>query len=384
MPEPQTPKKPEINPEHQRVLTALTTRLTQLGLSVMPRPEVTDGVMVSLYRFRPNGRTKVSTIAAQAEELALTLCVESVYVQALPHEGSVGIYVPRPEAKPLKWLNLLAAATQQPSFSTARLPLVLGSDWLGRVQIDDLATIPHMLNAGSTGSGKSIWLRSQFASIVCLLNNNDVKIVLSDTKQVEFQDFIGCPALLFGEIATKIGSTVDQMRELVKLTDDRLRMIASAGTRNIHEYNQSVVRGAIAKMPYVVMGIDELADIAEDSEGMDVLDYITRKSRAAGIHVIASTQRPSADVVKGLIKNNLMGRVCFRMPDGINSRIVLGENGAENLLKQGDFLYSSPNFNGLQRLHSGYATSNDIKASLEMAVYSQQLGMGNEWRKPIQ
>jgi DNA segregation ATPase FtsK/SpoIIIE, S-DNA-T family len=252
------------------------------------------------------------------------------------------------------------------------IPLVLGSDWLGRVFVDDLTTLPHLLAAGSTGSGKSVWLRSQIASIVCLMNDRTVRLVLSDTKNVEFQDFIGCPSLLYGDRALSVKQTVDQMLLLRKETDDRLAKIAATGRRNLAEYNQFV--SAESKLPYIVLAIDELADIVEDSDGVDVLDYITRKSRAAGIHCIAATQRPSADIVKGVIKNNFLARVCFRMPDGVNSRIVLGENGAENLMRQGDMLYRSPNFPGLLRLHSGYATSADIQGTLEYAVY-RRLGI---------
>lgn len=381
------PSPSGLSKDHEQTLSVITAKAIGLGVSVSPIKRVTDGTMVTLYRLQPQGRTRASHVEGIAQDIALVLCVDSVFVQAIPHEGAIGIYVPRKDAKPTPWVSLVSEATMllrnNGIYKDFRVPLVLGSDWLGKVFIDDLCSLPHLLGAGSTGGGKSVWLRSLLASIVCIMNNQSVQIVLSDTKQVEFQDFAGSPFLLFGERATSVGKTIAQMKELHKMTDMRLGAIAAAGVRNLHEYNARFTPNDAKREPYIVLGIDELADLVDDGEAMYELDYITRKSRAAGIHVVATTQRPSADVLKGLIKNNFLARCSFRMPDGTNSRIVLGENGAEQLMKQGDMLYKSPNFPGLLRLHSGYATSADIRGTLEYTVY-KHMGMSNEIGLPLQ
>jgi S-DNA-T family DNA segregation ATPase FtsK/SpoIIIE len=257
---------------------------------------------------------------------------------------------------------------------------VLGSDWLGKVFVDDLTTLPHLLVAGSTGSGKSVFMRSILATIVHKMNN--IKLVLSDTKGVEFNDFIGSPSLIYGERAMSPLRTVEHMDNLCKETDQRLEAIGNLGARNIQKYNSRFDGNASMRMPYIILAIDELADIVDLANekgrarkiGAEKLDYLTRKARAAGIHVIASTQRPSVDVVKGVVKSNFIARLSFRMPSGIDSRVVLDEEGAEHLMKQGDMLYKSPNFPGLLRLHSGLATSSDIKSVLEYSVFKQLNG----------
>jgi S-DNA-T family DNA segregation ATPase FtsK/SpoIIIE len=229
-------------------------------------------------------------------------------------------------------------------------------------------------------------MRSILATIVYSMNNCACELVLSDTKGVEFTDFVGCKHLRYGEAATTPLRTVEQMDLLCKETDRRLTEIGNKGYRNIQDYNAGYAMTQTYQfatnpylLPYIILAIDELADIVDlPSEkgkarriGAEKLDYLTRKARAAGIHVIASTQRPSVDVVKGVIKSNFMARICFRVPSSVDSRVVLDEVGAEHLLKQGDMLYKSPNFPGLQRLHSGLATSADIAGALRYASYQQ-------------
>ena len=325
---------------------------------------------MALYRLRPQGRTKISNLQSTANELALALQVEDVFIQAIPTEGCVGFYIPRCNAASPRWYDLLSQAHE----ADCKIPLVLGSDWLGKVFVDDLTTLPHLLIAGSTGSGKSVFLRSIIATIVHKMNN--IQLVLSDTKGVEFNDFVGCDKLLYGERAMSPLRTIEHMDGLTKETDRRLEQIGNLGCRNIAEYNSRTDM----RLPYILLAIDELADVVELAGekgrarkiGAEKLDYLTRKARAAGIHVVASTQRPSVDVVKGVVKSNFMARISFRMPSGIDSRVVLDEEGAEHLMKQGDCLYKSPNFPGLLRLHTGYATSQDIKSVLEYSAFNRR------------
>lgn len=336
---------------------------------------------MTLYRLVPHGRTRASALEALAGDLALALRVEDVLVQQLPQEGCVGVFVPRTSSasEPLLWRDLFGSIASRAGSHGVVIPLLLGTDWLGVSRVDDLTTLPHLLVAGSTGSGKSVFMRSILATIVYSMNNCDCELVLSDTKGVEFTDFVGCKHLRYGEAATTPLRTVEQMDLLCNETDRRLCLIGSKGARNIKEYNKALGDQLGTKLPYIILAIDELADIVDlPSEkgkarriGAEKLDYLTRKARAAGIHVIASTQRPSVDVVKGVIKSNFMARICFRVPSAVDSRVVLDEVGAEHLLKQGDMLYKSPNFPGLQRLHSGLATSLDISGALRYASYQQ-------------
>jgi S-DNA-T family DNA segregation ATPase FtsK/SpoIIIE len=334
----------------------------------------------------PQGSTKVSHLEGIAEDLALALQVESVLVRSLPSEGCVGIFIPRPpdEIEMVMWRDLLGIT---PASSKMTLPICLGVDWLGTPVYDDLAMLPHLLVAGTTGGGKSVFMRSIIASIVYNGNN---KIVLSDTKGVEFTEFIGNSSLWSGtngEIATSPMRTIEQMDLLCKETDDRLDLFGKFNYRNIAEYNQGI--SDKDRIPYIILVIDELADIVflpgekgrASKIGADKLDYLTRKARAAGIHVIAGTQRPSVDTVKGVIKANFSARIAFKTASSIDSKVILDEVGAENLLKRGDMLYKSPNHPGLQRLHSGYASSADIKGALDFARFSNTINLLDEGDK---
>lgn len=363
-----------LTPEQQATLGVILTKCLGYSLDVQASPNVTEGSRVTLYRVRPQGKTRTSAVANVADELALALQVESVFIQAIPTEGVIGIYIPRRDPPVIPWYDLLAKADIANAFADKEIPLLLGSDWLGKVFVDDLTLLPHLLIAGSTGSGKSVGLRSILATIVHKLPN--IKLVLSDTKGTEFNDFNGSLQLLYGERAVSALRTVEHMDNLCKETDTRLERIGHLGARNIKEYNQ---RCDAMRLPYIILAIDELADIVDlPTEkgrarriGAEKLDYLTRKARAAGIHVIASTQRPSVDVVKGVVKSNFIARVSYRMPTAIDSRVVLDEDGAQNLMKLGDCLYKSPNFPGLLRLHTGYATSQDIRSVLEYSAFKQ-------------
>ena len=333
------------------------------------------------FRLQPQGSTRASQIENLADDLALTLRVESVLVRSLPQEGCVGIFVPRPkhEVHLVLWRDLLGFTNK------ATLPLSLGTDWLGNTVVDDLALLPHLLIAGSTGSGKSVLTRSLIATLIF---RNAAKLVLSDTKGVEFTEFHKNPALLFGEIATTPLRTIEQMNTLCEITDTRLKMFGKVNVRNIAEWNNSTSSRGLENevLDYIVLVIDELADIVflpgekgrAAKIGADKLDYLTRKSRAAGIHVIAGTQRPSVDTVKGVIKANFMARLSFKTASAIDSKVILDETGAEHLLECGDMLYRSPNLPGLQRLHSGYASKEDIHGSLEFARFAAEQRLLNQ------
>jgi S-DNA-T family DNA segregation ATPase FtsK/SpoIIIE len=262
--------------------------------------------------------------------------------------------------------------------------LLLGINWQGRAVVNDLSDCPHLLISGSTGGGKSVLLRTIIATICQYKNQDEVQLVLSDSKGVEFTDFDASRNLKYPRATSPI-RTIEYMDNLCMEVDQRLNMFAMAGCKNIREWND-FASSRDKPMPYICLVIDELADIvclptekgAAKYIGAEKLDYITRKARAAGIHVIAAVQRPSVDVVKGVIKNNFPSRLTFKMPSQIDSRVVLDTEGAEHLLGVGDCLFKGPTVSGLLRLHTGIANYKDIKAMLDFVAFritqEQQMG----------
>ena len=347
----------------------------------------------------PFGSTKVSNLEALATDLALALGVEDVFVKRMPGESSVAVFVPNKERRWVDfkdtvknvWNSYVQWGSTTPRL---RVPLNLGVDYLGKPVVDDLSEMPHILVAGSTGVGKSTWLHSVIASLIYVTKPAAVRLVLSDTKQVEFRHFIGAPHLLF-EPAWNVYRTLEQLDWCIEEMDHRLKTFGEAGCHNIHEFNSlaAVQSGTSAKLgqprPYIVIVIDELYDlVCNDEKGESdsgdkrklgkiaegKIGKIVQKARAAGVYLIAATQRPSVDVVKGSIKANFPARLAFRLPSDHDSRTVLsGQGGAEHLLSKGDMLFSSPTRPGLLRLHAPYTSNEDIKAAIEMAKRSFEM-----------
>ena len=266
-------------------------------------------------------------------------------------------------------------------------PLCLGIDYLGEPVVEDLVDMPHLLIAGSTGSGKSTLLNSLLAAIVYSVNDQNVNLVISDTKGVEFNRFAKVPHMLF-EPATSAFETSERMEWLCEEADRRLKIFAQAGVRNIHEFNTMTYPGHglydydRRPLSFIVFVIDEVADLIGKSANQakhkelktsiaklceQQLSRIAARSRAAGIYVIAATQRPSVDVINGVIKANFPGRLSFRLPSQVDSRTVLGTGGAEHLLAQGDCLFLNPNRPGLQRIHAPLTPIEDVEACVEYA-----------------
>ena len=365
---------------NDEIVKLAVAKAYQLGIQVTPVLPVVEGPRLLYFGLTPVGSTSVSRVEALASDFAVALHVEDVLVKRMPGQGVVGVFVPRAEPTILRWQALMARPEAlNHGFA---IPLLLGVDWQGRVFMDDLAKCPHLLIAGSTGGGKSVLLRSLAATIVHSVNSNAVKLVLSDTKGVEFTDLVAAPNLLY-ERATNPMRTIEYLDELCKETDARLRIFGELGYRNIQEYNEA---NPTSPTPYIVVMIDELADIVylpsnkrgTQYIGAEKLDYISRKSRAAGIHCIAAVQRPSVDVVAGVIKNNFPARLSFRMASAVDSRVVLDTEGAEHLLGVGDCLYKSPNMPGLHRVHTGIASTKDIQAVLQFVNFKHEQARLNQ------
>lgn len=369
-------------PEQVATIIAITHKLVSLGLTADFVEPISVGPIVSVYRFQPRGSTKVSHMEGLSADFAIALGAEDVLVKRMPGETSVGIFVPNRDRQWVKWFN---HATIDPT--KYHVPLLLGIDYLGKVIIEDLATLPHLLIAGSTGGGKSTLLNSIIGAWILNYNPDDLQVVLCDIKEgVEFRKFDGAPHLR-SNIATSIDLTHIRMTELIDEMKRRLQLLAKTNTHNIAEYN-AVRQGSPTRLPYIAFVVDEFADLLSDRRRIEdedslfdgktkparageiatrKLSTLASKARASGIHLVLATQRPSAKLLEGDIKTNFTARMAFRLPSQTDSRVVLDTGGAEHLLKFGDMLFVNPNRAGLQRIHAPQATANDIAAALEYA-----------------
>lgn len=348
-----------------RFITAITLKLAQLGLEVSFVEPITSGPIVTTYRFSPKAAAKVAQIVACADDLALALHVEDVLVRRLPGEGVIGINVPNLQRGSVLWRQLC-----QPPDNKLLLPLNLGVDIEGKPYRDDLTKLPHLLITGSTDGGKSTLMHCLIASLMLWRSPEQVQFVLSDTKKVEFGHFIGSPHLLFDPSKTMY-ETWERLDWIIEEVDRRLRLLERAGVRNIAAFNAVTLQ-----LPYIIIVIDELFHVlggdkrGEHKIATGKLARIVSESRAAGIHVIGGTQRSSVDIVSGGIKTNFPARLTFRLPSPEDSRTIIGHSGAEHLLSKGDMLYYSPNHPATQRLHSGYASTEDVKQCVEFTRHA--------------
>ena len=371
-----------LTDEQRARIVVLTHKMSALGLSVKPMDEVTVGPVVSVYRFVPQGSTKISNVEALAQDFAAVLAVEDVVVKRVPGDIAVSLFVPNRERKFVKWLDV---CTIPPNGGRPKIPLLMGIDHLGKRVLDDLTTFPHLLVAGSTGGGKSTWLNAELATLMLNYSPNEVRLALCDLKEgIEFQHFRGAPHLMY-EIATSNEAAHQMLDDLIGLMENRLKMLASAGVRNIDDYNLK----SGTPLSYICFCIDEFADLLRDkrkpfaegpsSRSRENLGQIAQrklcslaaKARASGIHIIAATQRPSVKLVEGDIKANFLGRLTFRLPSEADSRVILGTSGAEHLLARGDMLYQNPNRSGVQRIHAPQASIQDIQAAIDYALRRQ-------------
>ena len=366
-----------MNDLQKATYVVLVHKLTELGLNVRPSDTVSEGPILTIYRVIPFGSTKVSHIEAISADLAIALGVEDVVVKRIPGEAAVSLFIPNKDRRWVDWKLEIGGVATIVKAMKPKVPLFLGVDHLGRYVIEDLTLFPHLLIAGSTGGGKSTLTTSLIGTLAWLYKPNEVRFALSDTKGVEFGHFIGLPHLLF-DPATNIYRTLEQMDWLIEEMERRLHLCSKAQVHNIIEYNE---RFTTTTLPYVVFLIDELADLLLDSrkEGDEgkgptlgkiahgKLFKLAQKARATGIHVIASTQRPSVKLVDGDVKANFPARLSFRLPSEADSRTVLGTSGAEHLLARGDMLFISPNKPGISRVHAPKSEVEDVKACVEYA-----------------
>lgn len=378
-----TKTESKLDEKHLAVLATLQVKLASLGVEGHFLPNVSEGPVVTLYRFVPQNATRVSLVERVAPDLAIALGAEAVQVRRI--ENCVGIYVPNTHKKLLAFRDCVSAVWDSYNNKKMRIPILFGMDHMGAMVVEDLPILPHLLVAGSTGSGKSTLLNSILAALVYTIPPTRLKLVLSDIKQVEFTHFVGAPHLLF-PVSTSIPDTLEQMQWLIDEVNRRLSRLAKASCQNITQFNAiaNLNPGFAQEMPYILFVIDELAEILMDKSKEEDFDgkpkgptrgklaeyrlgIIAQKARATGVHIIGATQRPSVKIVEGNIKANFPARVSFRLPSEADSRTILNTSGAEQLLAQGDMLYLSPNNPAIRRLHAPLASVDDIRTAIEVA-----------------
>ena len=352
--------------------------------------QINPGPVVTTFEFKPEAGIKYSRIISLTEDLCLALKAESILIERIPGKSTIGIEVPNDRRETIALREILEATefTNSPS----KLTLGMGRDLHGRIRVTDLASMPHLLIAGSTGTGKSVFINSLMISMLYKATPDEVKMVLVDPKRLELSLYGGIPHLLAPVVTDpKVASNV--LRNATKEMESRLKLLAQRGVRNIDQYNRSCQKQQSLSLfdnvdepehkplPYLVIIIDELADLmmVDTNSVEESITRLAQMARAVGIHLILATQRPSVDVITGLIKANFPARISFRVASKVDSRTILDANGSESLLGKGDMLYLPAGSARLHRIHGPLVTEDEITAVCDFwrqqapAKYNEQL-----------
>ncbi len=354
---------------------------------------VHPGPVVTMYEFEPASGVKVNRITGLSDDLALALRALSVRIIApLPGKSVVGIEVANAQREVVYLREVLESETLRADSS--KLAIALGKDIFGNSAHADLAKMPHLLVAGATGTGKSVFLNSLLCSLLCRATPDELKLLLVDPKLLELSIYEGIPHLI-ADVVTNPKRAAAALNGIVHKMEQRYQMMAALGVRSIAQYNERADKAAaegvetfrlrskpgeeegeeieFRRLPYIVVVIDELADLmvvsARDVE--EALQRLAQMSRAAGIHLVLATQRPSVDVLTGVIKANFPARVSFQVSSRTDSRTILDQNGADNLLGQGDMLFLPPGTSKLQRMHGAYVSESEVA---ELVAFLREQG----------
>jgi S-DNA-T family DNA segregation ATPase FtsK/SpoIIIE len=336
--------------------------------------QINPGPVVTTFEFKPEAGIKYSRITTLTEDLCLGLQAESILIERLPGRPTVGIEVPNTRRELISLRQMLES--EEFAQSHSRLTIPLGKDANGRIRMTALDTMPHLLIAGSTGSGKSVMINSMIMSILYKSTPDEVRLIMVDPKRLELGLYEGIPHLLTPVIIDP-KKAANALRNAVLEMERRLRLLAEYGVRNIEQFNKKIrklqdeprslfaeeeAQEEIRPLPYILILIDELADLMM-LEGRNVEESVTRlaqMARAVGMHLVLATQRPSVDVITGLIKANFPARISFRVATRVDSRTILDCMGAEHLLGKGDMLFLPPGSSRLTRLHGAFVTETEI------------------------
>lgn len=349
--------------------------------------QINPGPVVTTFEFKPDAGIKYSRITNLTDDLCLALKAESILIERMAGKSTVGIQVPNRERE-IIWLRE-NIESQEFMGSKSKLTMAMGKDINGRIVTADLNGMPHLLIAGSTGSGKSVAINAFIMSILYKATPEQVRLILVDPKRLELGNYEGVPHL-YTPIITEPKLAANALRNAVREMERRLKLLAAKGVRNIDQYNRLFDNGGTPSLfeedsddkpiPYIVIIIDELADLMmlDSSNVEESITRLAQMARAVGIHLVLATQRPSVDVITGLIKANFPARISFRVATKVDSRTILDANGAEALLGKGDMLYLPSGSARVHRLHAPLVTEKEIAAVVEFwkqqgsAEYQQQ------------
>jgi DNA segregation ATPase FtsK/SpoIIIE, S-DNA-T family len=341
--------------------------------------QINPGPVVTTFEYKPEAGVKYSRITTLSEDLCLGLQAESVLIERLPGKPTIGIEVPNTRREVISLREILES--NEFHEAPSRMTIALGKDINGRIKVAPLETMPHLLIAGSTGSGKSVMLNAMIMSFLYKATPDEVRMIMVDPKRVELGIYEGIPHLLT-PVITEPKKATNALRNAVLEMERRLKLLASQGVRNIDQFNKKVAQlrqktmslfddsvqdDDMQPLPYILILIDELADLMM-LERQNVEECITRlaqMARAVGMHLVLATQRPSVDVITGIIKANFPSRISFRVATRVDSRTVLDTMGAEHLLGKGDMLYLPPGSSRLTRVHGAFVTENEITKVVE-------------------
>ncbi|EAK6961006.1 cell division protein FtsK [Campylobacter coli] len=342
------------------------------------------GPVVTTFEFRPSADVKVSRILNLQDDLTMALMAKSIRIQApIPGKDVVGIEVPNDEIQTIYLREIL----QSEVFKNAKSPLTiaLGKDIVGNAFVTDLKKLPHLLIAGTTGSGKSVGINSMLLSLLYRNSPKTLRLMMIDPKMLEFSIYNDIPHLLT-PVITDPKKAVNALSNMVAEMERRYRLMADAKTKNIENYNEKMKELGGEELPFIVVIIDELADLMMTA-GKDVEFYIGRlaqMARASGIHLIVATQRPSVDVVTGLIKANLPSRISYKVGQKIDSKVILDAMGAESLLGRGDCLFTPPGTSSIVRLHAPFASEFEIEKIVDFLKDQQSVEYDESFLKDQQ
>ena len=343
--------------------------------------QIHPGPVVTTFEFKPDAGVKYSKITNLSDDLCLAMQAESILIDRIPGKSTVGIQIPNEHREQISLREMLESDVYRRS--TSKLPLTLGKTIHGEPFIADLAAMPHLLIAGSTGAGKSVGINSMLTSILYRSTPDEVRMIMIDPKRLELGMYEDIPHLMT-PVVVDPKQAANALRWAVREMEERYKTLAAEGVRNIEQYNRNIQQAITEKrtpkdgkepkiLPFIVVVIDELADLmmVASSEVEESIARLAQMARAVGIHLILATQRPSVDVITGLIKANLPARIAFRVASKIDSRTILDGNGAEQLLGKGDMLFLPPASSRFIRLHGPYISEQE---SARLASYLRKQG----------
>jgi DNA segregation ATPase FtsK/SpoIIIE, S-DNA-T family len=342
--------------------------------------QINPGPVVTTFEFKPEAGIKYSRITTLSEDLCLGLQAESILIERIPGKPTVGIEVPNSRREVISLRQILES--EEFGDSNSRLTICLGKDISGRIKVAALESMPHLLIAGSTGAGKSVMLNSMIMSILYKATPDEVRMILVDPKRLEMGLYEGIPHLLT-PVITDAKKATNALRNAVLEMERRLKLLAAQGVRNIDQYNRKIKQlqneprslfeddgmtdEELKPLPYILIMIDELADLMmlERANVEECVTRLAQMARAVGMHLVLATQRPSVDVITGLIKANFPSRMSFRVATRVDSRTVLDVMGAEHLLGKGDMLFLPPGSSRLVRVHGAFVTEAETNKVVE-------------------